>query len=110
MISTSVPCSSLAMRRHGVRVARELELEVSEKWKLGGFSLLGGGSRQTFEIPLKKPSEERPRGACLGVSEGPRSLRGCAERGCLGAQAFRGSAQVPSEPLVDGLSWHRGTL
>ena len=26
----------------------------------------------------------------------------------LGAQAFRGSAQVPSEPLVDGLSWHRG--
>ena len=26
----------------------------------------------------------------------------------MGAQAFRGSAQVPSEPLVDGLSWHRG--
>ena len=38
-----------------------------------------------------------------------RSLRGCAERGWLGGtQAFRGSAQAPSEPLVDGLSWHRG--
>ena len=89
VISTSFPCSSLAMRRHGVRVARELELEVSEKWKLGGFSLLGGGSRQTFEIPLKTPSEERPRGACLGVSEGPRSLRGCAERGWLGGTGLQ---------------------
>ena len=87
VISTSVPCSSLAMRRRGVLVI-ELELEVSEKWKLGGFLCLVG-DHDRLEIPLKTPSEERPRGACLGVSEGPRSLRGCAERGWLGGTGLQ---------------------
>ena len=92
VISTSVPCSSLAMRRRGVLV-NSIELEVfRNQWKLG---LLGGGSRclvgdhDRLEIPLKTPSEERPRGACLGVSEGPRSLRGCAERGWLGGTGLQ---------------------
>ena len=49
-----------------------------------GGSLCLVGDHDRLEIPLKTPSEERPRGACLGVSEGPRSLRGCAERGWLG--------------------------
>ena len=79
--------SSLAMRRHGVRVNSNLRYPKNGNW--GGSLLLGGGSRQTFEIPLKKTSEERPRGACLGVSEGPRSLRGCAERGWLGGTGLQ---------------------
>jgi len=50
-----------------------------------GGSLCLVGDHDRLEIPLTTPSEERPRGACLGVSEGPRSgLRGCAERGWLG--------------------------
>ena len=47
------------------------------------------GDHDRLEIPLKTPSEERPRGACLGVSEGPRSLRGCAERGWLGGTGLQ---------------------
>ena len=37
----------LQLGHEAPRRPRELELEVSEKWKWGGFSLLGGGSRQT---------------------------------------------------------------
>ena len=44
--------------------------------------------RERLEMP-ETPSEERPRGACLGVSEGPRSLRGCAERGWLGGTGLQ---------------------
>ena len=66
------------------------------------------GDHDRLEIPLKTPSEERPRGACLGVSEGPVASEAALREAGLGAQAFRGSAQVPSEPLVDSLSWHRG--
>ena len=38
VISTSVPCSSLAMRRHGVRVNSNLRYPKN-KWQLGGGSL-----------------------------------------------------------------------
>ena len=69
------------------------------------------GDHDRLEIPLKTPSEERPRGACLACLASQRvpvaSEAALREAG-LGAQALRGSAQVPSEPLVDGLSWHRG--
>ena len=111
MISTSVPCSSLAMRRRGVLVNSNLRYpKPMEAGPAGGGSLCLVGDHDRLEIPLTTPSEERPRGACLGVSEGPRRVASEAaprEAG-LAAQAFRGSAQAPSEPLVDGLSWHRG--
>ena len=90
MISTSVPCSSLAMRRRGVLVNSNLRYpKPMEAGPAGGGSLCLVGDHDRLEIPLKTPSEERPRGACLGVSEGPRSLRGCAERGWLGGTGLQ---------------------
>ena len=90
MISTSVPCSSLAMRRRGVLVNSNLRYpKPMEAGPAGGDSLCLVGDHDRLEIPLKTPSEERPRGACLGVSEGPRSLRGCAERGWLGGTGLQ---------------------
>ena len=83
MISTSAPCSSLAMRRRGVLV--NSNLRYPKPMEAGP----AGGDHDRLEIPLKTPSEERPRGACLGVSEGPRSLRGCAERGWLGGTGLQ---------------------
>ena len=81
----------LQLGHEAPRRPRELELEVSEKWKLGSGGVLSClvGDHDRLEIPLKTPSEERPRGACLGVSEGPRSLRGCAERGWLGGTGLQ---------------------
>ena len=70
MISTSAPCSSLAMRRRGVLVNSNLRYpKPMEAGPAGGDSLCLVGDHDRLEIPLKTPSEERPRGACLGVSD-----------------------------------------
>ena len=88
MISTSVPCS-IQLGHEAPWRPRELELEVSENGAGGVYPsrLVRGAGTRDLKYPL---CEERPRGACLGVSEGPRSLRCCcAERGWLGGTGLQ---------------------
>ena len=57
---------------------------------------------------LKSPLRSGLAGLALASQRVPVASEAAPREAGLAAQAFRGSAQAPSEPLVDGLSWHRG--
>ena len=57
---------------------------------------------------LKTPLRSGLAGLALASQRVPVASEAAPREAGLAAQAFRGSAQAPSEPLVDGLSWHRG--
>ena len=88
------------------RLAQSSWRDSSVNSRRNSFSVVFGDERDLK--CLKTPLRSGLAGLALASQRVPVASEAAPREAGLAAQAFRGSAQAPSEPLVDGLSWHRG--